>query len=71
MSKTVHELNLHESILVNEIREHDFTSTTTAIRVPGGWIYSKSVRIGNQENDAISVSTVFIPHNEEFNNQKK
>jgi hypothetical protein len=52
MNKTIHELQLHESI--------DIAEDTNVIRVPGGWLYTTHKTCSHPQ-------TTLVPYNEEFN----
>lgn len=55
MVDNIYNLKLHEVAVIN--------SELHVIRVPGGWIYESFI------NDK-SISSVFIPFNNEFQNKK-
>jgi len=62
---SIYELKLNEYTVVEEIgRER-----TTVTRVPGGWIYTFSVYVGEKEITS-SQSSVFVPYNDEFGENK-
>lgn len=66
MGKTIYELNLHESVEISSVNSMNNQTSTTATRVPGGWIYktNKTVMTGN--GIASSQASVFVPYSEEF-----
>ena len=51
----LHEMKLHEEIDIDRYNE--------VMRVPGGWIYKTTTEC---TKDGWMVSTVFVPHNDEF-----
>ena len=70
MEDSIYNLKLHEILDVNE-----FAGRSIQVqRVPGGWnyIYQETIYGGIGSNSrSISISTVFVPFNDEFQDDTK
>jgi hypothetical protein len=53
---SIYEMHLHQTMKL--------TNYSDVMRVPGGWVYSQW-----EDGEASNISQVFVPFNNEFNNE--
>ncbi|MBF7090468.1 hypothetical protein IUY40_02770 [Flavobacterium sp. ALJ2] len=70
MEKTIYELDLHESVVINKESGGAMAAVnekiTIVTRVAGGWLYNTSRIDKNANRIGLSESSVFVPYNDEF-----
>lgn len=67
MEKTIYQLELHETLVVETIDVANNQESTSVIRVPGGWIY-KTIKLTFRGSplQTVTYQNVFVPFNDEF-----
>lgn len=66
MKENIYELGLHESTLIKTQYFDDPNNFTKVTRVPGGWIYEIHERGLGEKEVSTSVTSTFVPYNDEF-----
>lgn len=65
-NKSIYELGMHEFTKVASASGTYEKEDVFACRVPGGWIYTTTTTIKNQQGVSISNTSCFVPFNNEF-----
>ena len=66
MFKEIYDLKLNEIVQVDGHEMNGYAHSVNVRRVPGGWIYTTVIRIGESTNQDITTTSVFVPYSEEF-----
>lgn len=65
--KSIYELVLNETTIVQDITRGAASITQTVTRVPGGWVYMTEV----SDTAFRTLTSSYVPYSDEFNPNKK